>query len=46
LDEHRRQMNALAVEARIDDAADELEELRRAEDRVWHGSRFFMTAFA
>ena len=36
LDEHRRQANGVAVGARIGDAADELEELRRTKDRVRH----------
>ena len=37
LNEHGRQMNRLALGARVGDAADELEELRRAEDRVRDG---------
>jgi hypothetical protein len=37
LNEHGRDTNRLAVGVRIGDPADELEELRRADDRVGHG---------
>src|SRR5919106_4748186 len=45
LNQRGRHTNGLAVGVRIGDAADELEELRRADDRVGHGrrlDRFFL----